>query len=1170
MNGEKPGRAVPRTMRLPASKQVVAAVAVLLAAGALGLLIWSLAASRQLAWLTSISNVLAVDLAAWTASAGMLAWVIRSGNPAVDGIAARASRSPGLPAGPVSGTRGGQFGKKNAQVNYFIGDATRGHESWFWQGSADGAGPQGQSRAFPVRDARTQAHKLGVHQAVEVPGATDDHPAYVPRDTDCKVGGVRAAITTASRDSGFVVVVGDSSSGKTRTLLEAVITAVPDWWLLRPQNAAEIEDLAKEAPARIVVWVDNLRSYLDGDDLKEATVSTLLLGPGPVILAGTLWPEYVDEYTAVPGVGHGDPHREARGVISQATCVPLESQLSLDERARAEQLAAEDPRIREALAATDYGFTQTMAGAPQLIQRWRLAETGFPYARAVIRTAIDVTRLGARSPLREEFLRAAAPGYRSEGDRTPVPPGWFKKALDFAVASTNGAVAILRPDSPPGAAEGEVSGYLLADYLGQVAGKERAGEIPPTQFWEALLVYADPADLSALARSARDRGLYRLAARLYKRAGASLTAGDAAALLTLIHDVDPGSTQDTARWIVANADFTDPSGTGLLLHEMRRSHIPADALAAVVTQAVGRTRLHETGSVSYLVNTLPREGAEEAVLALADRIAQDVALTGKPLIYAGDLLVNLYKRGLTRAAHALAAGISDIREPGNLRFVPRLLNAMKLVGEDHAATALAKRAVEAVKAVRPEAVPRPDLLADLLDALRKAGAGTLIADLAGCESVTRADITDRFHAAELAWALRKAGAGEASTALFSRVLDATDITNPDDASALLDELRILKADGLLTDVAAHAAGRVRPQTTANLMLDLTHSGQHEAAAALAARNRPTRLDLTDTDTTDPHAVADLLWALYTIGAGDAVAELLSTRPAQHVHIDRDTLKYPNGIAYLSATLGEAGDNDAVITLARRAADALDLTDTQAVADWLSLMTAEFGAAPAFDAALLARDPARHVDLGNPAAVAELLYALRGKDADDALADLVRSIPADNTDLTSPSAVARLLDALRHTGAWPAMGRLLDRDLPEQVRLDDPVGVISLLRALHDAGSAEAVTAILNKDPVSSFNVSDPEVVNRQLSVLYGIGATGGVKAMVALNPAAHVSLDKPHLVATLMGTLRQVGADKQAESLAIRATDHGIFSSAPVATRLAFGREPDCKSSTPWGWRDLA
>jgi len=1167
MKGEEGGGAVPRMLRLPASGQVaVAAAAVLLAAGALGLLIWALASSRQLAWLTSISNVLAVDLAAWTVSAGMLAWVIRSRKPATAGLPAQASTPQGPAAGPVSETRGGQFGSNNLQVNLFTGETAHGHESGFRRiAAADGESPPGPPRAIRVRDAGAQARLLGVHQPVEVPGAIGDQPAYVLRDTDREPGGVRAEITKAARDSGLVVVVGDSSSGKTRTLLEAVTAEVPDWWLVQPRTVAEIDDLADDAPTRVVVWLDDLKSYLDAG-LRLATVRELLKRPGPVVLVGTLWREQRRDYTAQPGSGKPDPHKEARGIIELATCVPLESRFSVGERARAEQLAAADPRIRAALAVGDLGLTQTMTAAPWLVTRWRDAD---PYAMAVIEAAIDATRLGASSPMQEDLLSAAARGYCAERARPSAPAEWFGAALEYTKVPVRGDAAILRLGSPPGAGMGEVGGYILAEYISQIGGQERAGVPPPAEFWEAALDHAGPADLPALARSARDRDLYRHAARLYKRAGSSLTAKHAVDLLELIHTVDRGGTRDTALWIAGNADLADPWRTGLLLLRLRQFRAGSDVLGAIVARAAERTSLRNTGSVSYMVAQLPREGSREAVSALADRIAEEVTITGKPLAYADEILFSLHERNLTRAVHTLAARIAEDADPDNAYIVSHLLKQMKGVGETSAAAAFAERAVEAIRTVGPEDVTSPGDIARLLDAMHEAGVGSAIAALLQCEQVTHVDVSNHHQVAELAKALRRVGAGEAAATLMSRVVTRTYVVSPHDAEAVLATLRAAAAGGLLTDAAARAAGQAlldHPYAVAGLMRAIVGGGQREAASAPATRDR---VNSAPVDFKHPVVVAGLLRALRAAGAEEAVAELLGSRLAEYVDIDRHELYFEGEIARLSRVLGDLGGRDAVTALARRAADAVDLTDPGAITWWLEMML-EFGADPAFDTALLARNPGRHADLRDPAAVAKLLENLHRRDADDAIADIVARITAEGTDLTSPSAVARLLNALHDAGARPAIACVAGPSLAERVRLDDPDGIISLLCALHDTGSTEALTAVLGKNPVSNFDVSDPEAVSGQLSALHRIGARKAITALTALDPAAHVSLDEPHLVAGLLETLRQVGAGKQAESLADRAADHGIFSGPRVdITRHSFGRELDGRPSGPWQWRDL-
>src|SRR5207245_3138573 len=96
--------------------------------------------------------------------------------------------------------------------------------AWERASTADLARPVGAVR---VREARPRL--LGVHDAIhveeEVPG---ELPVYVPRDID---DGLRAELTANAQQGCFVLLIGGSSAGKTRTLYEAVLAALPDWWL---------------------------------------------------------------------------------------------------------------------------------------------------------------------------------------------------------------------------------------------------------------------------------------------------------------------------------------------------------------------------------------------------------------------------------------------------------------------------------------------------------------------------------------------------------------------------------------------------------------------------------------------------------------------------------------------------------------------------------------------------------------------------------------------------------------------------------------------------------------------------------------------------------------------------------------------------------------------------
>jgi hypothetical protein len=162
-----------------------------------------------------------------------------------------------------------------------------------------------------------------------------------------------------------------------------------------------------------------------------------------------------------------------------------------------------------------YGLTQTLAAAPQLVARWQDAQTAAPYGWAVLTAALDAARLGARSPLSADLLRAAA-GYCTSRQQAEAPENWFDQALAYATTKLLGAAAAL---SPAGVGMGQIVGYNAADYLIQHAIRERHYARVPASTWDAILsCVRDPADAARLAYNARRRLLYRYAIPMYRRA----------------------------------------------------------------------------------------------------------------------------------------------------------------------------------------------------------------------------------------------------------------------------------------------------------------------------------------------------------------------------------------------------------------------------------------------------------------------------------------------------------------------------------------------------------------------------------------------------------------------------------------------------------------------------
>ena len=81
---------------------------------------------------------------------------------------------------------------------------------------------------------------------------------------------------------GFVLLVGDSTAGKTRAAFEAVRGTLADHVLIRPAArdavAAAVGRAARER--RCVLWLDDLESYLGAGGLTAAQAGRLLAGPG--------------------------------------------------------------------------------------------------------------------------------------------------------------------------------------------------------------------------------------------------------------------------------------------------------------------------------------------------------------------------------------------------------------------------------------------------------------------------------------------------------------------------------------------------------------------------------------------------------------------------------------------------------------------------------------------------------------------------------------------------------------------------------------------------------------------------------------------------------------------------------------------------------------------------
>ena len=362
-----------------------------------------------------------------------------------------------------------------------------------------GLGPANACRFYEA-----SPRELGIHAAIITDDTQDDLPSYVRRDFADRLERI---IANGAGAGCFVVLVGRSSTGKTRSLYEAVSNSVPDWWLVQPSKTQEIVDLCDPPPEKTIVWLDEIHRFLGTEPpLTKAMVLTLVRAGA--IVVGTLWP---DEYTArkpLRRTDGPDTYADDRVLLDFAEIVNVDDALSTTEQGIAVDVSQYDDRIRVALESTDAGLTQVLAAGPDMVRWWQHAPN--PYAKAIISAAADARRLGVDAPLSAELLKEAMVGYLTPAQRVTPPSSWLDSALPHATEKLHGAVSALT--AVAGAEAGIVAGYVAADYLAQHVRRIWRTECPPHSLWNALLSRMPPGDdLRRLATSAQARMRYEYA-----------------------------------------------------------------------------------------------------------------------------------------------------------------------------------------------------------------------------------------------------------------------------------------------------------------------------------------------------------------------------------------------------------------------------------------------------------------------------------------------------------------------------------------------------------------------------------------------------------------------------------------------------------------------------------
>lgn len=369
----------------------------------------------------------------------------------------------------------------------------------FWRGRR---GPR-------VRDV-IDPYQLGVHEAAPVVETPDplSPPPYVGRTVDRE-------LEQALRSVPFLLLVGASTAGKSRSAFEAMRRVFPNRLLLVPIGRESLPELDRLGVGLLdaVIWLDELDRYLGADGLTAGVLERLTSSARVTVLAtmrATVWHEYTSE---------SDLRRVERDVLRRARRIRLERRLDEHEQRTAERLA-DDRRIASALTRLDrYGLAEYLAAGPALLEHLlNAAEDVEPVGYAVVRAAVDWQRAGLALPVSGETLLRLYPAYLGDPHPSHLREEAFRAGLDWARRRLHGSAALLIE---------EADGYRAFDYLVDHYAQQHEEHPIPDEMWRQLLATViDPEHDTAAGVAAYRAGQHAVAEAWWRRAA---EAGEAEA-----------------------------------------------------------------------------------------------------------------------------------------------------------------------------------------------------------------------------------------------------------------------------------------------------------------------------------------------------------------------------------------------------------------------------------------------------------------------------------------------------------------------------------------------------------------------------------------------------------------------------------------------------------------
>jgi tetratricopeptide (TPR) repeat protein len=423
------------------------------------------------------------------------------------------------PGASFSGSQGIQVGDRNFQLNFFssspVIDETAAGDC------SDRSGPSSVDRMDLLLATGSAAALPRLSQlADDILGATPtrytmagDAPYVARPEHDAAISALLAA---AAPPYPFVIVWGDTKSGKSRTLAEALRAVFPresrDPVVVVPKSGAALAELSRLG---LAVHDEGFPALVVLDDLDAADLESLT-------------PDVLDRVTSWAVIACTMTARRRSDVLKTGSEVGATARSAVEHRSQQYELPSDPPAGASKAEAErlypgesfDGSIAETLVGGRELIGRYKASHDENPAGCAVLRAAIDCRRCGLSRPVTEAELRSLFPSYlRAVRVDIPATDDVFIRGVNWAAVPVASQVALLRRANPGQ----EPPAWTVLDHV--VAADDGDGDQSPRQIpastWADLIATISTEDAFSAGFAAYSRGVISAAISAFEKAAAS-------------------------------------------------------------------------------------------------------------------------------------------------------------------------------------------------------------------------------------------------------------------------------------------------------------------------------------------------------------------------------------------------------------------------------------------------------------------------------------------------------------------------------------------------------------------------------------------------------------------------------------------------------------------------